>query len=89
MIYTLDPLEEVTLSYNPTQGNYIKTQPLHSSQEILIDSNEELQIKITVRLNYELEEQILKQGEKVKVISPQVLKDKIKNRIFEAYQSYE
>jgi predicted DNA-binding transcriptional regulator YafY len=39
-------------------------------------------------MNYELEEQILKQGEKVTVIEPLELKELIKNRLQKAIENY-
>jgi predicted DNA-binding transcriptional regulator YafY len=80
--------EKVILSYEAFQGNYIKSQPLHPKQKILIDNEKELRIELTIRPNYELEEQLLKQGEKVTVIEPLWLKDKIKNRLQLALKKY-
>ena len=88
MIYSTSEVQPVILSYEAHQGKYIKTQPLHPSQTILIDNEKELRIQLNIRINYELEEQILKQGEKVKVIEPLELKELIKNRIKSALENY-
>lgn len=56
---------------------YIKTKPIHESQRI---TKENILI-INVKLNYELEATILSYGEKMKVISPTILQDKIINRV--------
>lgn len=88
MIYSTSEVQPVILSYEAHQGKYIKTQPLHPSQTILIDNEKELRIQLNIRINYELEEQILKQGEKVKVIEPIELKELIKNRITSALEKY-
>jgi len=37
--------QEVILSFDPFQGKYIKTLPLHESQVILKDNEQELRIK--------------------------------------------
>ena len=81
-------VEEVILSYDPFQGNYIKSQPLHASQRILVDDQNELRISIRVIPNYELEEQILKQGERVKVLEPKWLREGIKERLKQALDGY-
>jgi predicted DNA-binding transcriptional regulator YafY len=88
LVYEAEKVEEVILSYDPFQGNYIKTQPLHTSQRILVDDEKELKISIRVIPNYELQEQIMKQGERVKVLEPEWLREVIKNRLKAALQNY-
>lgn len=78
----------MVLSYIPEQAKHIKSQPVHASQQILIDNAQELRIQIHVRPNYELEEQILKQGERVTVLEPKWLRDVIRNRIKNALENY-
>jgi len=82
-------LEQVVLSYQPFQGKYIKSQPLHPSQKILVDNDTELRIELRVCPNYELEEQILKQGERVMVVQPEWLRENIKKRINDALLNYD
>jgi predicted DNA-binding transcriptional regulator YafY len=88
LVYEGEQVEEVILSYDPFQGNYIKSQPLHASQRILVDDQNELRISIRVIPNYELEEQILKQGERVKVLEPNWLHEGIKERLKKALEGY-
>lgn len=89
LVYSQSKVENVILSYSSSQGNYIKTQPIHSSQKVLIDNAIEFRVQIRVRPNYELQEQILKQGERVKVIEPEWLKEEIKERLLEAISQYQ
>lgn len=88
LVYSISDLEDVILSYRADQGKYIKTQPIHSSQKVLIEDENEFRIQLRVRPNYELQEQILKQGERVKVIEPEWLKEEIKERLREALNQY-
>jgi predicted DNA-binding transcriptional regulator YafY len=88
LVFSLNELQTVVLSYSPVQGKYIKTQPIHSSQKILIDNKDELRIQIRVRPNYELEEQIMKQGERVTVIEPEGLRKAIHHRLKLALEKY-
>lgn len=88
LVYENERVEEVVLSFDPFQGNYIKSLPLHASQKILLDNEQELRISIRVIPNYELEEQILKHAERVKVIEPEWLRDGIKERLKEAFGNY-
>lgn len=87
-VYSENDLEKVILSFDSFQGNYIKTQPMHASQKILIDNDDELRIQLLVRPNYELEEQLLKQGERVEVIEPLWLREEIKTRLRKAIEKY-
>lgn len=68
---------DVVLSFSPLQGNYIKTQHLHQTQEILTENDKEFRIKIKVVPNYELISTILSYGAEVKVVSPASVKNKI------------
>lgn len=86
--YEDEVVEEVILSYEPFQGKYVKTQPLHASQKILVDTNEELRISIRVIPNYELHQQILKHAERVQVIAPVWLRERIKERIHLSLEKY-
>ena len=88
IVYSLSDVENVVLSYRPDQGHYIKTQPVHHSQKILIDDEKEFRIQIWVKPNYELEEQVLKQGERVTVLEPKWLRQAVLNRLKAAIQKY-
>lgn len=69
--------EEVVLSFSPHDGNYIRTQHLHSSQQVLKDDSNEFRIKLKVVVNYELISTILGYGKGVKVIEPEALRSQI------------
>ncbi len=88
-LYSENEREKVILSYQVFQGKYIKSQPLHPTQKILIDDENELRIELYVRPNYELEEQILKQGERVQVMEPKWLREVIKERIRNSFLNYD
>jgi predicted DNA-binding transcriptional regulator YafY len=88
LVYSGEKIETIVLSFDPFQGKYIKSQPIHHSQKIVIDSDKELRIELRVKVNYELEEQILKHGQRVRVLEPKSLRKLIKNRLKEALASY-
>lgn len=81
-------IEEVKLVFNKEQAPYIETKPLHWSQKNKYLDDGSLEIRIKVMLNYELEMRILSFGEKVKVLAPEVLVTKIKERIKEQLSNY-
>lgn len=70
-------VEDVILSFTKFQGKYIKSLPLHHSQEILIDNDDELRIKLRIYPTFDLKKEILSFGSNVKVISPKSFKDEI------------
>ena len=70
--------QEVILSFDPFQGKYIKTLPLHESQVILKDNEDELLIKLTLFVTHDFFMEILSFGDNVKVIQPVSLIAEIK-----------
>jgi len=70
--------QEVILSFDPFQGKYIKTLPLHESQLILKDNEDELLIKLTLFVTHDFFMEILSFGDNVKVIQPVSLIAEIK-----------
>ncbi len=88
LVYSLNTVQTVVLSFTPTQGKYIKTLPLHSSQQVLIDDEKECRISLDVIPNYELTQQILKHGDKVKVLEPAWLAEEIKENLKKTLKNY-
>lgn len=81
--------QEIILAFKPLQGNYLKTQPLHNSQEILIDNETTFQIRIVVVPNYELYSTILSYGDDVNVLSPDCVRQRIKEIISKCFAYYQ
>ncbi len=67
----------VRLLFNHEQAPYVLTKPLHHSQKIVSESEEGVEISIKVKLNFELEREILGFGNGVVVLAPEGLKKKI------------
>ncbi len=88
IIYSQNTVQNIILSFTPTQGNYIKSLPLHKSQKILVDNEKEFRVSINVVPNYELTQLILKQGDTVKVIEPKWLADEIKEKLKKTLKKY-
>ncbi len=83
----LEP-QEVILSFYPFQGKYIKTLPLHESQVILEDNEDELLIKLTLFITLDFLMEILSYGNNVKVIQPVSLIEKVKKTYENALKRY-
>lgn len=62
--------ERVVLSFVPAQAQYIISQPIHHSQEVIKHTKHSFQIAIEVVVNYELLERIKGYGNQVKVLKP-------------------
>lgn len=81
-------VEEIILSFNPFQGKYIKSLPLHESQKILIDNENECKISLQMYVTHDFVMEVLSLGNNVKVISPQNLIDVIKKSYTNALKQY-
>lgn len=79
---------QVILSFDPFQGKYIKTLPLHSSQQVIIDDKNEFRISLDVVINHELIQRILMYGENVQVIAPLSLRKEIRRVLTESLSFY-
>ena len=75
--------QKVVLSFNPFQGKYVKSLPLHPTQTILIDNDKELRISLNIYLTHDFKMELLSFGENVKVVEPKYFAKEIK----EIYQS--
>ena len=73
--------QEVILSFTPLQAQFVLSQPWHHSQEVILESADEVRIKLKVYLTHELTMLILSYGQEVKVIAPDTLKQTIREVI--------
>ena len=81
-------IQEVILSFDPYQGKYIKSLPLHESQEILKDNDKELLIRLYLFVTHDFLMEILSHGENVKVIQPENLIADLKSTFKKALRQY-
>jgi len=82
-----DP-QDIVLSFDPIQGKYIKTLPLHETQQILIDNEDELQIKLHLHATHDLIMELLSFGANMKVLKPKSLANEIKAAHKRAFEQY-
>jgi predicted DNA-binding transcriptional regulator YafY len=81
--------EEITLWLNPLQGKYVKSLPLHPSQEIIRDGKTGITLRVTMHITEDFIMELLSYGESVKVIEPESLADTLKVRYRKALALYE
>lgn len=82
------PKETVVLLFNSRQGLYVKSLPIHHSQNVISDDEDGLRIEINVGVNWELKEEIKKHGSLVRVIEPAHLVNEIKNDLSTSLEQY-
>ncbi|MEI7527147.1 MAG: WYL domain-containing protein, partial [Mariniphaga sp.] len=80
--------QEIVLSFDPHEGKYIKSLPLHESQVILEDTVEELLIKLNLVVTHDFLMEILSHGEYVKVLKPENLVTEVKSAFTNALLQY-
>ncbi len=80
--------QKIVLSFDSLQGKYIKSFPLHQSQETLLDNEDEMRISLKLHITYDFEMELMSYGERVKVISPVSLRRKLLKRYQEALDRY-
>ncbi|RAK62424.1 WYL domain-containing protein [Hymenobacter edaphi] len=73
-----EPPAEIVLALEPTQGQYLKSYPLHASQRVLVDTAEELLVQLTVYNTYDLLMELLSLGDQVQVLAPASLRAQVK-----------
>lgn len=83
-----DEPQEIILSFDPFQGKYIKTLPLHETQEILEDTEDELLVKLKLYVTHDLIMELLSFGDNMKVIKPKSLVKEIKLAHENAFMQY-
>ncbi len=80
--------QEIILSFDPLQGKYIKSLPLHDTQKVLVDNEEELQIKLTLCITFDFVMELLSFGDHMKVVKPKSLIKEIKEAHQRAFKQY-
>ena len=77
IISTLDQKpEKIILSFDAEQGRYIKSLPLHHSQKVLIDNDQEYIIELTLVPTYDFYQELLTHADRLRIESPENVKKK-------------
>jgi predicted DNA-binding transcriptional regulator YafY len=79
----------VHLLFEPEHAPYVLTKPLHHTQKVVSEDETGVEIAIKVKLNFELEKEILGFGDGVKVLAPEGLKNRIAAILKNACRKYE
>lgn len=83
------PVEHIVFEAIPAQAPYIITKPLHESQkEVERRDDGSVVFSIDVVVNYELERDLLGLGERITVLSPAHLVEKMQYRLTQSIENY-
>ncbi len=80
--------QDIILSFEEFQGKYIKTLPLHHTQQVLVDNNDELRIKLKLCITHDLLMELLSFGDKMIVVEPRSLVLEIQKAHEDGYRQY-
>jgi len=80
--------EEIILSFGQVQWKYFKSLPLHESQQLISDTTEEVEIRLKLYITYDLVFELVQYAERIKVIQPQELIEKIRDAHRAAAEQY-
>lgn len=81
--------QKIVLSFTFEQGKYAKSLPLHHSQKMLIDDENEYRIELLIHPTYDFVMELLSMGAEVKVLAPESLKDEMKRKLLNALNLYD
>ena len=79
---------EILIKFTPQQALYIKTQPLHNSQTIISENENESIISYHLCPNYELRSYLLSLGKGCTVLKPETLRNEISEMAKEILDLY-
>ncbi len=85
---TNEKATEVILSFTPQQGRYIKSLPLHHSQNLIQENKEEIRFSYFIKPTYDFKMELLSYGDKVKILEPESLKQTIIENLQGALNRY-
>lgn len=81
--------QEIILAFDTEQGNYVKALPLHPSQKIVSENDDEIIISLKIVPTYDFEREILSHGKRVKVLAPASLQKGIYNELKSIVKFYD
>ena len=83
------PKQHVILKANAFQAKYLKTLPLHSSQEIVSEDENFTLFSYYIRPTFDFKQKVLSYMGNVEIIEPQSFRNEIKGDIIRMLKSYE
>lgn len=69
------PIEELILHFDREDGNYLRSRPLHSSQEIIDETDQEVSIRLKLRITADLKMELLSRANSIRIEQPTWLRE--------------
>lgn len=79
---------KVVLSFTPQEGRYIKSLPLHHSQQLLLENEEEIRMSLFLQLTHDFRMELLSFGNQVQVLEPESLRQDLREQLEETLKNY-
>lgn len=85
---TKEEPQKVELSFTPREGRYVKSLPLHHSQKLILEDQNETRFSYDLIPSYDFKMELLSYGDQVKVLKPESLRTAIQNELKKAVEQY-
>ena len=80
--------EEIVLSFSKQQAKYIKSLPLHPSQQLIFEDAKEVRFKLFVKPTFDFMMEILSYGPDVEILEPSYVREELKNKLNKTITKY-
>lgn len=80
--------QKIVLSFSFEQSKYMKSLPLHHSQNVLVDNENEFRIELFLCPTYDFVMELMSIGQEVKVLEPESLKQEIISKLKATLNQY-
>ena len=82
------PVEEILLQFSPLFGRYVKAKPIHQTQEVVRDTDDECVIRLRLAPNRDLLMHLRSYGEHLTVLQPASLAKDIRESLMATLARY-
>lgn len=79
------PIEDIELSYDALDGKFLKSAPLHHSQQIICDTEDEFRITLHLRITNDFVMELLSRSRSLTVVRPASLRERVR-KVYEEAQ---
>lgn len=80
--------EDIVLAFDRQQGSYVKKLPLHATQKVVTETPTETIITLKLVPTYDFERELLSMGSRVKILTPESLKTRMRKEIEKMLENY-
>ena len=79
-----DPVEKIVLKYDSVDGAFVKTLPLHHSQQIPSEDETGITVKLRLRITNDFVMELLSRSRSVEVVTPHTLRTRLYDTLRQA-----